>query len=333
MSSTSKKMKSTQNEIIELDKQIINAQILKTGKYEKNGALVRKWEGETDSDSYIAQITKSNMSFIGILNGKFEREGYGLNNFSNGDQYFGYFENDLRNKHGIYFWNPQKKNSIIHEECYYGFWKDNKKDNRGLYLWMDEPEGNLDFQKANFDCYIGDIKDDKYTKGIYLTKKNDDYYLYYGLFDENGKKNDKNALFYSSTDRLIKGHIVNDNFIDAYVAFFESETGNLTTFVFCNFGNDGTVTSMKQEKELGIDEVEKLKNEMNTFRNVILEEDYFTNIYNKYREIRSFIKENMTSIDILDDKEKFPEIIKLCVGYNSLNLFHEIEKKVYNRKV
>jgi len=90
---------------------------------------------------------------------------------------------------------------------------------------------------------------------------------------------------------------------------------------------------MKQEKELGIDEVEKLKSEMNTFRNVILEEDYFTNIYNKYREIRSFIKENMTSIDILDDKEKFPEIIKLCVGYNSLNLFAEIEKKVYNRKV
>ena len=51
-------MKSTQNEIIELDKQIINAQILKNGKYEKNGALIRKWEGEVDSDSYIAQITK-----------------------------------------------------------------------------------------------------------------------------------------------------------------------------------------------------------------------------------------------------------------------------------
>ncbi len=41
----------------------------------------------------------------------------------------------------------------------------------------------------------------------------------------------------------------------------------------------------------------------------------------------------MTSLDILDDKVKFPEIIKLCVGYNSLNLFAEIEKKVYNRKV
>ena len=31
----------------------------------------------------------------------------------------------------------------------------------------------------------------------------------------------------------------------------------------------------------------------------------------------------MTSLDILDDKEKFPEIIKLCLGYNSLNFFAE----------
>ena len=71
---------------------------------------------------------------------------------------------------------------------------------------------------------------------------------------------------------------------------------------------------------------------MNTFRNVILEEDYFTNIYNKYKEISEFIKNNMTSIDVFDDKKKFNEIIKLSIGYNSLNVFAKIERKVYNRK-
>ena len=71
---------------------------------------------------------------------------------------------------------------------------------------------------------------------------------------------------------------------------------------------------------------------MNTFRNVILEEDYFTNIYNKYKEISEFIKNNMNSIDVFDDKKKFPEIIKLSIGYNSLNVFDKIERKVYNRK-
>ena len=75
----------------------------------------------------------------------------------------------------------------------------------------------------------------------------DEYFLYYGFFDENGRKSDKNALFYSSSDRLIKGEILNDNFIEGYVAFFNSETGYLTNFNFCKFGIDGTVTNVKQE--------------------------------------------------------------------------------------
>ena len=108
----------------------------------------------------------------------------------------------------------------------------------------------------------------------------------------------------------------------------------MINFNFCKFGTDGTVINVKQEKEL-IEEsgnVDEIKNEMNTFRNVILEYDYFTNIYDKYKEIKEFIKDNMNTIDVLDDKDKFPEIIKLCVGYNSLNLFAEIEKKVYGYK-
>jgi hypothetical protein len=334
MSSTSKKMKSTQNEIIELDKQIINAQILKTGKYEKNGALVRKWEGETDSDSYIAQITKSNMSFIGILNGKFEREGYGLNNFSNGDQYFGYFEHDLRSKHGIYFWADEKKGNYIHNEVYYGFWKDNKKDNHGLYLWMDEPENNKEFDNANFDAFVGEIEEDKYKKGTYLSKKIDDYYLYHGNFDENGRKTDDNAFFYSSKfDRLLKGKIVNDNFENGYVAFFDSETGLINDLVYCTFGGDGDVTSIKRKDEIDEKEKETVEKEINDFRNVILEVDYFGNIYEKYKEIKEFIKEHMISLDVLDDKEKFPEIIKLCISYNYNNIYNDIEKKVFGRKL
>ena len=140
---------------------------------------------------------------------------------------------------------------------------------------------------------------------------------------------------YSSSDRLIKGEIVSDNFIEGYVAFFNSETGLLSSFNYCKFGSDGTVINLKQEKDLveEIGNVDKIKNEMILFRNVILEEDYFTDIYERYKQIRGFIKEHMNSIDVLDDKEKFPEIIKLCVGYNSLNLYAEIEKKVYNKKV
>ena len=214
-------MKPTQSNTLELDLQKINESIKSEGKYEVEGALIRKWEGEDESDNFIAQIKNQTTSFIGILNGRFERDGYGLNNFENGDQYFGYFEHDLRSKHGIYFWADEKKGNYIHNEVYYGYWKENKKDNHGIYLWMDEPENNKEFDNANFDAFVGEIDEDKYKKGTYLSKKIDDYYLYHGNFDENGRKTDDNAFFYSSKfDRLLKGKIVNDNF-ESFVCFLE----------------------------------------------------------------------------------------------------------------
>ena len=45
-------------------------------------------------------------------------------------------------------------------------------------------------------------------------------------------------------------------------------------------------------------------------------------------EIKNFIKENMHTIDVLDDKEKFPDITKLCVGYNEKNIYSDIENKM-----
>ena len=334
MSNLLKEMKPTQSNTLELDLQKINESIKSEGKYEVEGALIRKWEGEDESDNFIAQIKNQTTSFIGILNGRFERDGYGLNNFENGDQYFGYFEHDLRSKHGIYFWADEKKGNYIHNEVYYGFWKDNKKDNHGLYLWMDEPENNKEFDNANFDAFVGEIEEDKYKKGTYLSKKIDDYYLYHGNFDENGRKTDNNAFFYSSKfDRLLKGKIVNDNFENGYVAFFDSETGLINDLVYCTFGGDGDVTSIKRKDEIDEKEKETVEKEINDFRNVILEVDYFGNIYEKYKEIKEFIKEHMISLDVLDDKEKFPEIIKLCISYNYNNIYNDIEKKVFGRKI
>ena len=41
----------------------------------------------------------------------------------------------------------------------------------------------------------------------------------------------------------------------------------------------------------------------------------------------------MNSLETLDDPNKYPEIISLCTGYNKINIYADIEKKVYNRKV
>ena len=45
--------------------------------------------------------------------------------------------------------------------------------------------------------------------------------------------------------------------------------------MFCSFGDNYSVSFIKLEKELDKDLVDKIKDEMITFRNVILEDDYF----------------------------------------------------------
>ena len=328
----SKKIKNEENNILVLDKDIINNEIEKKNKYKRENIQILKWESDLLKDTYIAQIKQKNFSFIGILNGKYEREGFGINKFENGDLYFGYFENDQRNRHGIYFYSPQIKNKKIHEECYYGFWLNNHKNSHGIYLWIEEEENNDIFDNANFDCFIGNVKDNFYGRGCYLSKIENNYYLYYGNFDEDGKKNDNNALFYSSSDKLIKGKIINDIFTEGYVAFYDSETGNLINFVFCKFDNEGSVIFLKKDNEFGKNkEIEKIKQEMILFRNVILEIDYFGDIYQKYKEIKKFANENMNSIKKFNNREKITEMIELCVDYNSLDIYTKIEKIVYHK--
>jgi len=82
--------------------------------------------------------------------------------------------------------------------------------------------------------------------------------------------------------------------------------------MFCSFGDNCSVIFIKLEKELDKDLDDKIKDEMITFRNVILEDDYFGNVYSKYNEVKDFIKTN--SLETLDDPEKYPQIISLCTG-------------------
>ena len=77
----SKKIKNEENNILVLDKDIINNEIEKKNKYKRENIQILKWESDLLKDTYIAQIKQKNFSFIGILNGKYEREGFGINKF------------------------------------------------------------------------------------------------------------------------------------------------------------------------------------------------------------------------------------------------------------
>ena len=329
-------MKSSALNNIELDRARVTEELNENGEYEGDGILIRKMEHEEDdeddedeNETYVTQIQKNNSTFIGILNNEFKREGYGLNILENGDEYLGYFENDQRSKHGIYIWASERKGKNYFTEFYHGFWKENKKEKNGIYLWLEEPKNNKEFDRANFDAYVGEFEDDSYKKGTYLSKVGDEYYLYFGKFDREGKKSDDNAYFYSSkNDRLIHGRVSRDNFMNGYISMFDPESGLLKELAYCTFDKDGNSTSIILKDELQKEEKDREVKAITLFRNIILEVDYFGIIYDKYKEIRKFINKEIDSIDVFEDGKKFPKIMKLCSDYNTNNIYNDVVKNI-----
>jgi len=319
--------------IIELDKKKILEELNSKGVYQDTGVIIKKWDDDID-ESFITETNKNGSRFIGVLNGRLERHGYGINFYKSGEKYLGNFEQDLPNRHGIYLWAPSIKGRNIQIECYHGLWNNNKKDKNGIYIWMNEPLNNKNFDVANFDAYIGVFDNDKFVRGTYLSKISDDYYLYHGNFDNEGKKTDDNAFFYSSKyDRVLHGKIEKDNFVNAYVSFFESDSGEIKNLVYCTFDNMGSVENIIMQNDLKPEDKKKEEDGITLFRNVILEVDYFGIIYNRFHEIKDFIREHANSMEFLEDKNKFPNFMSLCSKYSEENIYKNIEKKVFDKKV
>ena len=114
-----------------------------------------------------------------------------------------------------------------------GQWKNNLKDKYGMYIWMEESENNFEYENANFDAYIGEFEQEKYVRGTYLTKLNNEYFIYHGNFNKDGKKNDNNAFFYSSkTNKLFHGEIKDDILICGYLGSFDEDKDELTDILF-----------------------------------------------------------------------------------------------------
>lgn len=317
---------------VHLDKNKIKDSIAKNGKFEEEGVLIKKWEGE-DTEKYVCQIEKGGTKFIGVINGLFERDGYGLYESGKGDRYFGTFKYDQRNFNGIYFWPSVQQGNRVITESYYGFWKNNKKEKNGAYMWLNEPSGNNNFDDADFDIYVGEFENNNYTRGTFLQKKGDNYYVYHGNFKD-GKKNDTSGFFYSSNlDSLYFGSVVDDIFNYGYVAFFDSDTGNITNISLCQLDEQSKVLALSRQKELKPEDVQYQNQLLSLFRNTIMRIDYFGEIYKKYKDIIKFIEEEMKNTDIYDDNDKFSNLMKLAAAHYTNNIYIDIELNVFGRKI
>ena len=315
----------------------IDESFQKTGKYIKDTFIIEKlpdfdqYRQEEEfvpaEEDYVfaLQNKDSKNPFLGIINFHFKREGYCLNTYSNGDIYFGYYNNDLRHKQGIYSFKPTKKENNILSQFYYGQWQKDLINGKGIYLWLKENEGTLpfsNFDNSNFEAFVGNSVEGKFKKGALLSKNGKNNFIYYGEFSDEGKK-EGNKCFYFCTnlEKLCYGTFKDGEFIEGYVGSFNNK-GKLTDLIIYKKeeGKNPEGEKIKLKGE------EKISNILTKIREVILSQDYFKMIYDEFGVILKFRDEKMKDIEVLTTDE-YANIMK-CFNFDKITLCEDIEKKV-----
>ena len=295
-------------------------------KFEEEGVTIHKWEGEADAKGYISEIHKGDIHYIGVLDTTFQKEGYGLLTLPEGERYFGVFTDDLRSKHGLYQFPDKVIDDKIEREFFFGLFNEGKIYDHGVYLWIKEnknvPMFN-NFDDADFSCFIGDLNDKRFIKGTYITKDGDKYYVYYGSFNENNEKEGDGCFYYNSEkDELMYGKIVKNKFVDSYLAAFD-EDGNLTNGLYVTYDDNGKISDYKQKEEIPDKSV--IFDEMFDFRNTIMGEDYFGDVFQKFKDINVYIDKNV-NLKSFDSPEIFPKLMNVTYDFNKIKLKDDIDK-------
>ncbi len=313
------------SDYIHFDKQLVTDSLSKNGEYKTENLIIKKWDEEVGvKKKYLLKTEDKSLKFTGIVNLSFEREGYGINEHENGDKYFGYYQNNVRNGHGFYSFLPEKKDNRLLSEFYYGFWKTDLKNGYGIYLWLNEEASKkpfTDFENANFQAFIGDIEEDLLKKGTLLSKEGNYYLVYHGSYDKDGNREGKNCFYYSaSLEELCFGEYTHDHFIKGYVARFD-EDGNVKDFL--KYSDGQMIPKGKMDEE----EFKKNSKLMFDFRNVIMDKDYFGDVYNEFSKIKKIEETKMTSIDIFNS-DQYSNLMAVTTNYNKVTIYRDIEKNV-----
>lgn len=274
------------------------------------------------------------MTYIGVTNIGFEKTKQGLSLNKNGELYLGQYSDNLRNKAGIYYWEPtQIKDSTYERDMYIGQWVNDKMEGKGMYVSIREGLNRRDFEIADMDVYIGIITNNRLTRGTQLLKQGSSYFVYHGAFDENGHKKDENAYYYISDSKmLINGHMDNDHFLKGSLAYFDSEN-SISDLAECTFDEDGTIKTIKDQNSLNQFTIESVTTDLQLFFDVLFSINFFLNIYDKFNNTKDFIEQKITSMDVFDDTLQYSEMVKHYSGYYGCDIYNEIETKVFKRKV
>ena len=282
---------------LSIDRNIIEASVKQNGIYSDDNMEIKQWEGENHRNYYIGKISKSNTVYVGVLNIRLEKIKFGLNVFDNKDIYLGEFDCNIKKGEGIYSYSQAKNR----RELYCGEFEEDTKSNAGVYFWVDYAT-NLDYNSVSFELFIGEFKNASFSKGVYLVKREKEYYLYYGKYDENGLKHDNNCMFYDITnDCFIFGQIEKDEMKSGYLVNFKERDN----FLYVEYDNN----IPKEQITKGDVDSEILKVKALNIKNLLISQnyfgkyyDYFVNINTKLTELTGNYEQTM---EILNNSKTF----------------------------
>ena len=237
-----------------------NKFILLTGLTEEE---IKKKDPKSEYPKYFAKISTKNFEYMGILTNELKREKYGYSVMENKDEYLGEYKKEIRDGFGIYKFNPNEDE----EEIYIGDYKDNKKTGQGLYLKIfksvkESSSGEIIL--IDFDCGMGDFKDDTFDNGKIFTVRGDNETLYQGKINDIGLPSDEEALIVEGGDKLFYGKIINGELIDGRNIFVDENWNKKNSYYFTKTDNvENPFDFDASKKEDKAEEIIKMVKESN----------------------------------------------------------------------
>ena len=309
----------------ETNKKIVNIHIPNNNS---DIIIIHRWEGEQNSKDYTSKIKKGDTLFIGILDCDLKKQGYGYLSLPNNEKYFGYFTDDLKSKHGIYEYPDKIVGNKIERDFFFGLFNEGKIYNHGVYLSIKENKKVKmfnNFDESDFSCFIGNLNENHFIKGTYMVKNGDKYNVYHGTFNENNEKEGEGVFYYNSEkDELIYGKAVKNKFIEGYICVFDEE-GNISQGMYAVFDDNGKIKSYKKKEE--INDKKYIFNKMFDFRNIIMEEDYFGQIFETFKQTMNYII-NEVNFESFNSINKYPKLTNITYNFNKIKIKDKIEKVI-----
>ena len=197
---------------------------------------IKKKDPKSEYPKYFAKISTKNFEYMGILTNELKREKYGYSVMENKDEYLGEYKNEIRDGFGIYKFNPNEDE----EEIYIGDYKDNKKTGQGLYLKIyksvkESSSGEIIL--IDYDCGIGDFKDDVFNNGKIFTVRDDNETLYQGKINDIGSPSDEEALIVEGGDKIFMGRLIDGELIEGRNIFVDENWNKKNAYFFTKTDN------------------------------------------------------------------------------------------------